>query len=129
MLLPLTRNQEPKSQCLPTRTPSLMPNLLREYNMKMGKNSSPAGCLCLITIPSCCWLYLEAAAPLGTAAHVGMQCIFNQDGNDTVADPPCNSVQPLSLGDDFSHGACTLNSREKKNELLIKMCLDSLLHF
>jgi len=31
--------------------------------------------------------------------------------------------------ENFSHGACRLNSRQKENELLIKICLDSLLCF
>lgn len=43
--------------------------------------------------------------------------------------PPCNFVKSLYLQDDFSHGAYTLNSRRKKNELLIKIRLDSLLYF
>lgn len=43
--------------------------------------------------------------------------------------PPCNFVKSLCLEDDFSHGAYMLNSRQKKNELLIKICLDSLLYF
>lgn len=94
-------------------------------NTKERWKSSPiAACLCLEQSPSGCWLSLEAAALPGTALCMVWSVFLTRK-----IMRQWQILPAILCLENFSHGACRLNSRQKENELLIKICLDSLLCF
>lgn len=119
VLLSLTESWKPKSRSLPAR----MQDLLREYQRKMEKQ--PHSCLLVPWAePLCCWLSLEAAASPGTALCMVWSVFLTRK-----IMRQWQLLPAILCLENFSHGACRLNSRQKENELLIKICLDSLLCF